>query len=156
MMNSLFLDTNLSLFQIWTSFVIIISSLLTEFRLVVEHGKTIIFHFSRSHGVLNPPPLDLTSLRGGILLSKLTWLYLGFYFDQKLLFCPYIDFYINKTISTIKYMKMLSSLSRGLAPIQKRYLYICCLLSLVLYRFQLWYYNKAPLDCLLYALRKMQ
>ena len=134
----------------------VISSLLTEFRLVVEHGKTKIFHFSRLHSVLNPPSLDFTSLGGRVLLPKLTWWYLGFYFDQKILFCSYIDFYINKAISTIKYIKMLSSLLKGLAPIQKRYLYICCLLSLVLYGFQLWYYNKTPLDCLLHALRKMQ
>jgi len=51
----------------------IISSLLTRFGLVMEHGKTEIFYFSRSHGAFNPPLLDLTSLGGPILLPKLIW-----------------------------------------------------------------------------------
>ena len=31
----------------------IVSSLLKKFSLIMEHGKTEVFHFSRSHGVLN-------------------------------------------------------------------------------------------------------
>ena len=48
---------------------------------------------------------------------------------------------MNKAISIIKCMKMLDNSSRGLAPIQKRYLYICCVLSIALYSFQLWCYE---------------
>jgi len=51
----------------------VISSLLIKFRLVVEHGKTEVFHFSRSHGVFNPPPLNFTPIGGPILLLKTTW-----------------------------------------------------------------------------------
>jgi len=134
----------------------VISSLLTRFGLVVEHRKTKIFHFSRLYGVFNSPPLNITPLGGRVLLLKPMWWYLGFYFDQKLLFHPYIDFYLNKAISTIKCMKMLGNLSRGLSSIQKRCLYICCVLPITLYRFQLWYYNKASLDYPLHILRKMQ
>ena len=36
----------------------------------MEHGKTKVFYFPRSHEALNPPPLDLTALGGPILLSK--------------------------------------------------------------------------------------
>jgi len=50
----------------------IISSLLTRCGLVVEYVKTDIFHFSRSHGVFNPPPLNLSVLGGPILLPKET------------------------------------------------------------------------------------
>ena len=64
----------------------VISSPLTKFRLVVEHRKTKVFHFSRSHGAFNPPPLDLSAIGGPILLPKASWQYLGFYFDQKLIF----------------------------------------------------------------------
>ena len=46
------------------------SSLLKQFSLVIKHRKTEVFHFSRSYGVFNPPPLDLTTLRGPILHSK--------------------------------------------------------------------------------------
>ena len=48
----------------------VLSNLLTDFGLVIEHGKTEIFHFNRSHGEFNPPPLDLTPLRSPLLCSK--------------------------------------------------------------------------------------
>ena len=35
----------------------VLSNLLTDFGLVIEHGKTEIFHFNRSHGEFNSPPL---------------------------------------------------------------------------------------------------
>jgi len=134
----------------------VISSLLIRFGLVVEHSKTEMFHFSRLHSVFNPSSLDLTALGGSILLPKTTWQYLGFFFNQKLMFHHRINFYTNKAISTIKCMKMLGNLSRSLVPLQKRQLYICCALPITLYSFQLWYYNKAPLDYPLRILRKMQ
>ena len=59
----------------------VLSKLLTDFSLVIEHGKTEIFHFNRLHGVFNPPPLDLSPLGGPILHPKNTWKYLGFLFD---------------------------------------------------------------------------
>ena len=122
----------------------------------MEHSKTEMFHFSRLHSVFNPSSLDLTALGGSILLPKTTWQYLGFFFNQKLMFHHRINFYTNKAISTIKCMKMLGNLSRSLVPLQKRQLYICCALPITLYSFQLWYYNKAPLDYPLRILRKMQ
>ena len=45
-------------------------SLLIKCGLVVKHGKTNIFHFSRSHRVFNFPSLDLSSLGRPILLPK--------------------------------------------------------------------------------------
>ena len=50
----------------------VISTLLTKFKLIMEHGKTEVFHFSSKHGVFNPSPLDLTPLSGSVLLSKTT------------------------------------------------------------------------------------
>jgi len=49
----------------------IISFLLTRFRLVVKHGKTEVFYFSRLYGVFNPSSLDLTTLRAPYYFSKL-------------------------------------------------------------------------------------
>jgi len=123
----------------------VISKLLMKFGLTIEHGKTEVFHFSRLHGSFDPPPLDLTSLGGTVLYPNTTWHYLGFLFNHKLLFHQHIDFYANKAILTIKYMKMLGNSLRGLDPIQKRHLYRCCTLPIVLYSFQFWYYNKVPL-----------
>ena len=45
----------------------ILSNLLDSFGLIIEHSKTEIFHFDRSHGPFNPPPLDLSPIGGPIL-----------------------------------------------------------------------------------------
>jgi len=113
------------------------SSLLTKCDLVIEHGKTDIFYFSRSHSSFNPPPLDLSPLGGPVLLPKDTWKYLGFIFDCKLNFRNHIDFYTNKVISTIKCMKLLGNSSRGINLLQKRKLYKCCALPIALYCYKL-------------------
>ena len=138
--NKFILHSNANLFCCYN----IISSLLTKCSLVVEHRKTNIFHFSKSHSLFNPPSLDLSPLEGLILLPKDTWKYLGFIFDYKLNFRNHIDFYVNKVISTIKYMKLLGNSLRGINLLQKRKLYRCCTLPIILYGFPLWYYNKVP------------
>ena len=132
------------------------SSLLEHFGLVIEHGKTEVFHFSRVHGAFNPLSLDLTILRGLILCPKETGYYLGFIFNRKLTFQQHINFYTNKAISTIKSMKMLGNLLGGLISSQKYLLYKSCILPIPLYGFPLWYYNKAPLAYLFKKLRNMQ
>ena len=88
----------------------IISILLKKFRLIMEHAKTEVFHFSRLNGVFNPPLLNLSTLGSPILYPKEIWKYLEFIFDRKLSFCQHIDFYANKAISTVKCMKILSNL----------------------------------------------
>ena len=133
----------------------IISSLLKKFRLIMEHEKKKMFYFSRLHRVFKPLPLNLILLEGLILQPKNTWHYLRFIFDRKLIFWQYIDFYTNKTISTIKYMKMLGNSLRGFIPNHKRLLYKSYILSIALYGFQLWYYNKALLSYSLKELRKI-
>ena len=130
----------------------VIFSFLTKFGLIIKYRKTKVFYFSRSQRVFDPPSLNLTSLGGLILCPKNTWYYLGLISDQKLSFQQHIDFYTNKVISTIKYIKMLENSSKGLDSIQKRHLYRCYILFIVLYSFQLWYYNKVPL---IYPLKKL-
>jgi len=115
----------------------IILSLLTKCDLVVKHRKTDIFYFSKSHRAFNPPPLNLSSLGRLVLLPKETWRYLGFIFNHKLTFRSYIYFYANKVISTIKCIKLLGNLSRGINLLQKRRLYRCCMLPIALYSFLL-------------------
>ena len=97
----------------------ILSKLLDNFGLVIKHMKTDIFHFNRLHGIFNPPPLDLLPIGGPILHPKDTWKYLGFIFDRKLMFHQHINHYSNKAILTVKCMKLLGNLSRGINPIQK-------------------------------------
>ena len=133
----------------------VITKLLEKFGLIVEHSKTKVFHFNRSHSNFNPPPLDLTPIKGPILWSKNTWKYLGFIFDRKLAFYQHINFYSNKATSTIKCMKILGNSNQGINPSQKHLLYRSCILPIVLYGFQLWFYNCAPLLYHLKILRKM-
>ena len=91
-------------------------NLLSKFSLLVKHLKTKVFHFSRLQRVFNPPLLDLSPLGNSILYLKDTWRYLEFIFNRKLCFHQYIDFYTNKAISMVKYMKILGNLTRGLNP----------------------------------------
>ena len=48
----------------------VLSNLLVKFGLMIKHSKTEVFHFNRSHGLFNPPPLDLSSIGGPILCPK--------------------------------------------------------------------------------------
>ena len=121
----------------------------------MEHGKTEMFYFSKSHRVFDPPSLDLSSLGGPILYPRKTWRYLGFIFDRKLSFCQHINFYANKAILIVKCMKTLRNSVCGLIPHQKYLLYKSCVL-IALYRFQLWFYNKALLSYPPKELRKIQ
>ena len=61
--NSSFSTSNAQLFCSYN----ILSNLLNSFGLIVKHSKTEIFHFSRSHGPFNPPPLALSSISRPLL-----------------------------------------------------------------------------------------
>jgi len=113
----------------------VISKLFMKFGLTMEHGKMEMFHFSRLHDIFNSPPFDFTLLGGSVLHPKNTWYYLSLIFNHKLLFWQHIEFYTNKAISTIKYMKRLGNLSKGLSSVQKRRLYRYCTLPIALYGF---------------------
>jgi len=45
----------------------VISNLLIKIGLIMEHGKTEVFYFSRSQGIFDPSPLNLTPLEGSVL-----------------------------------------------------------------------------------------
>ena len=134
----------------------ILTKLLEKFGLIVEHSKTEIFHFNRSQGVFNLPPLDLTLLGGFILWPNDLQKYLGFIFDRKLMFYQYVDFYANKLISTVKCMKLLSNSNHDIKRLQKCLLYSMCILPIALYGFQLWFYNRVLMMYHLKALEKMK
>ena len=89
----------------------VMTKLLERFSLIVEHSKTEVFHFNRSQGFFNPPLLNLSSIGGSVLKPKSTWKYMGFIFNKKLSFHQHINFYANKVMSMVKYMKILGNLS---------------------------------------------
>jgi len=65
------------------------------------------------------------------------------------MFHQHIDFYTNKALSIVKSMKILGNSTWSLSPYQKQLLYWTCILSIDLYGFSLWYYNKVLLFYLL-------
>jgi len=134
----------------------VLTNLLEKFGLIVEHFKTENFHFNRSQDTFNLPSPDLSLLGESILQPNNSWKYLRFIFDRKLMFYQHVDFYMNKSISTVKCMKILRNSNRSINPFQKQPLYRMCVLSIVLYEFQLWFYNQASMMYHLKALGKMQ
>ena len=134
----------------------VLTNLLKKFSLVVKHSKTEIFHFNRLHKAFNPPSLNLTLLGRSILWPNNIWKYLRFIFDRKLTFHQHVDFYANKSISTVKCMKIIGNSIRDVNSFQKRLLYRSCILLITLYGFQLWYYKCAPMAYHLKILGKMQ
>ena len=64
----------------------IVSFLLEKFDLILEYGKTEVFHFSRLCRVFNSSPLNLLNIGSPSLIPKDMWRYLGFIFDRKLSF----------------------------------------------------------------------
>ena len=87
--NELFISQNQSLtisnLNIFCSYHIM-TFLLEKFGLIIEHGKTKVFHFSRLYGFFNSSLLDLIILGGSFLCPKTTWWYLGIIFNRKLTF----------------------------------------------------------------------
>jgi len=134
----------------------ILTNFLEKFGLVVKHSKTENLHFNRFHGSFNPSHLDLSPLGGNVLQPNKTWKYLRFIFNRKLMFHQHVDFYANKSISTVKCMKILSNSICGINPLQKCLLYRLCILPITLYGFQLWFYNHTPMAYHLKVLGKIQ
>ena len=48
----------------------VLTKLLDKFRLIIEHSKTETFHFNRSYGMFNPPPLNLSTIGEPIFHPK--------------------------------------------------------------------------------------
>ena len=132
------------------------TNLLDKFGLIVEHLKTEVFHFYRSHSPFNPPLLNLLPLGRPILSPKNSWKYLGFIFNRKLTFHQHVNFYSNRALSLVKCMKLLGNSLYSITLLQKYLLYRCCIFPIVLYGFQLWFYYYTPLSYLLKALGKIQ
>jgi hypothetical protein len=90
------------------------------------------------------------------LKPKEHWRYLGFFFDQHLLFHEHVCFYATKAISMVHAMGMLGNLFHGLSPRQKCILYRSCVMPITTYGFKLWYYSGAHHKGQVAKLAKMQ
>jgi hypothetical protein len=98
----------------------IVDNLLHSFGLVLEHDKSKVFHFTRAH---HDTLLSLALDSSTMLVPKLFWRYLGFYFDKSLSFKEHVRYYSTKAFSMVLAMRMLGNSSRGLTPLQKHLLY---------------------------------
>ena len=125
------------------------------FGLVMEHDKSKIFHFSRTHNDLNPE-LDLLAINAPTLKPKTYWRYLGFYFDQCLFFKEHVWYYSTKALFTVKAMSMLGNLTRGLLPLQKHLLYCSYVVPIATYGFRLWFFARALTKAQISLLAAMQ
>ena len=133
----------------------IMSKILINTGLIMEHSKTELFHFMRARHPSNPS-IDLSLIGGSVIFLKPIWRYLGFYFDHRLNFNYHTHFYTTKCLFTFSAIKMLGNSSRDLLPIQKRLLYRTCILSITLYRFQLWFFKGTSIVKNITKLKKMQ
>ena len=133
----------------------IMSKILINAGLVMKHSKTKLFHFTRAHHLPNPS-IDLSLVGGPIISPEPIWQYLGFYFDHRLNFNYHIHFYVTKCLFTLSTMKILGNSLRDLLSIQKRLLYRTCILPIILYGFQLWFFKGAPIIKNITELKKMQ
>jgi hypothetical protein len=126
--------------------------------LVLEHDKSEVFHFSRARS-FEGPAIDLgyapytghTPLR-----PKLTWRYLGFFFDRKLQFKEHARFYTTRAFTQVNAMGMLGNSVRGLLPPQKRLLYRSCVIPVMTYGLRLWYFKGARVKGLVKAMSQVQ
>jgi hypothetical protein len=102
---------------------------------MLEHTKSEAFHCMRARGNLDLPiDLGFHPFMGNSLLKpKVTWCYLGFFFNHKLLFKEHIWFYTTKALTTVRAMGMLGNSVQGLTPAHKRWLYQSCIVPVMTY-----------------------
>ena len=134
----------------------IILSLFEQFSLWIKYNKLEVFYFSRLTKNFYLSPLDLESLGRPLHNPKDKWRYLRFIFNKKLSFQHLIYFYFNKALFTVKSIKLLGNLTRGLSPAYKWFLYRTYIMPIALYGFQLWYFKRASISYSLKELRKIQ
>nr|BAB32470.1 Pol-like protein Pol-2 [Tricholoma matsutake] len=130
----------------------------TSLGLVLKHNKSEIFHFSRARR-FTPLPIDLgfAPYTGNTPLKpKVTWRYLGFFFDRKLSFKEHTRFYSTKALTTARAMGMLGNSVRGLTPMQKRLLYRSCVVPIMPYGLRLWHFKGARVKGVIKTLAQVQ
>ncbi|KXN92574.1 hypothetical protein AN958_05978 [Leucoagaricus sp. SymC.cos] len=113
--------------------------LFVAFKLVLEHDKSELFHFSCRKRDDNLP-IDLgyaPYTEDTSLCPKPFWQYLGFYFDRQLTFHEHVCYYSTKAISMVHAMGMLGNSLRGLSSRQKHLLYRSCVVPIATYSFRL-------------------
>ena len=119
------------------------STVLARLGLVTEDDKSELMHFActclaRSQDMRLPLVLSPTLS----IEPSDVWRYLGFRLDSKLTFRAHVAHFAERATTTISAMLMLGNSVRGLSAMQRRTLYISCVLPLLTYGVQAWYRPK--------------
>ena len=128
--------------KLWSAYSVVFE-LIQFLRLVLEHDKSEVFHFSRKSGDANPL-VDLSYVpftRDMPLCPSAYWGYLGFFFNQALSFQEHSKCYSTKALTMVKAMVFLGNSVHGLSPKNKWLLYCTCILLIATYSVKLWYYE---------------
>ena len=96
---------NISISCLYCSYNVF-NNFLEKFGLVVEHPKTEIFHFNRSHGVFNLPPLNLSPLGGN---CQDRWQWTLFYFFSFYFILLYFSFSFSFSIFRTTWVRVYQS-----------------------------------------------
>ncbi|CDO70323.1 hypothetical protein BN946_scf184843.g12 [Trametes cinnabarina] len=115
---------------------------LARLGLVIEVEKNELIHFISTRLARDNAPLALTLDDGTTIQPTQCWRYLGFRLDPQLTFRAHVSFFAERAMTTVHAMLMLGNSIRGLSPMQKRTLYISCVLPLMTYGVQVWYRSK--------------
>lgn len=114
--------------------------------ILLEIDKLEIAHFVPRG--FNGPYLPITISHNSQTVTKVpdksAWRYLGFFLDPHLRFDYHVKYYSSKAMSTVRGYPMLGNSNRGLIPMQKRLLYVSCILPIMSYGFRLWYNPTHP------------
>ncbi|KAL7283508.1 hypothetical protein ACG7TL_002941 [Trametes sanguinea] len=115
---------------------------LERLGLFVEIDKNELMHFISAALARSQDPLPLHLDNGVVIQPSQIWRYLGFRLDPRLSFRAHVDFFAERALTTVHAMLMLGNSVRGLTPMQKRTLYISCVLPLLTYGAQVWFKSK--------------
>ncbi|KAL1947815.1 hypothetical protein VTO73DRAFT_13539 [Trametes versicolor] len=116
---------------------------LARLGLLVESEKDELMHFVPTRlAASQNPQTPLIFDDNSSLQPSAVWRYLGIRLDSKLNFHAHVSYYAERAVTTVNAMLMLSNSNRGLTPMQRRTLYIACVLPLLTYGVEVWYRSK--------------
>ena len=118
-------------------------TILARLGLVIEHEKSELMHFACTRlARTQDMQLPLSLSPNEVIRPTTVWRYLGFRLDPKLTFRAHVAYFAERATTTISAMLMLGNSARGLSPLQRRTLYISCILPLLTYGAPVWYKPK--------------
>lgn len=116
---------------------------LARLGLLAEPDKNELMHFvptrmAAEQDANTPLRIDPNT----VIRPSAVWRYLGIRFDSKLTFRAHVSYFAERAATTVNAMLMLGNSVRGLSPMQRRTLFISCVLPLLTYGVEVWFRSK--------------